>query len=87
MQILLNKLVMVVVIVGALNWGLIALNKFDLVTAITPGNPDIERIIKGVVGACALYYAYLQYQDWRANKSKTTNPITTMSISNYVTAI
>jgi uncharacterized membrane protein YuzA (DUF378 family) len=87
MQNIINVIVMLVVIVGALNWGLIALNNFDLVKAITPGNPDIERIIKGVVGLCGLYFIYIKYQWWlkTSNKAHTTTIQPTATIGSIVT--
>ena len=49
------------VLVGALNWGLVALAEFDLVAAVT-GNEfgetsSVSRIIYGAVGAAAVYGA------------------------------
>ena len=49
------------VIVGALNWGLVAIAEFDLVAALT-GNEfgetsALSRIVYGAVGAAAVYGA------------------------------
>ena len=48
------------VIVGGLNWGLVALAEFDLVAALT-GNDfgetsALSRIVYGAVGVAALYW-------------------------------
>jgi uncharacterized membrane protein YuzA (DUF378 family) len=54
-----NLIIALIVIVGAINWGMVAgLNK-DLVKMATMGNGDIERYVKIAVGLAGLYYAYL----------------------------
>ncbi len=46
---------LIIAIVGAVNWGLIALFRFDLV-AFTFGNMSwISRIVYGLVGLCGIY--------------------------------
>jgi uncharacterized membrane protein YuzA (DUF378 family) len=55
----LDLLAAVLVLVGGLNWGLVALAKFDLVAWIT-GNDfgetnAVSRIIYGLVGLAAVY--------------------------------
>jgi uncharacterized membrane protein YuzA (DUF378 family) len=56
----LDIITLIIVIVGALNWGLIGLFDFNLVTEIF-GEGDAEgmatatKIVYIVVGACALY--------------------------------
>lgn len=58
---LVNALALVLVIVGAVNWGLVALFKFDLVAWIFGldfGSTDIaSRIVYGLVGLAGLYLA------------------------------
>jgi uncharacterized membrane protein YuzA (DUF378 family) len=56
----LRALALTVVIVGALNWGLIGLFDFDLVQAIFGGTTSYapsmaSRIVYGLVGLCGLY--------------------------------
>ena len=47
---------LVLVIIGALNWGLIALFKFDLVATIFGGQDAIlSRIVYGLVGLAGVY--------------------------------
>ena len=58
---LLNPIALVLVIVGALNWGLVGLFEFDLVAEITGDtfgetNP-VSRIIYALVGAAGVYLA------------------------------
>ena len=57
----LNVLALVLVIVGALNWGLVALFEWDLVAEIfgeTFGTTNVAtRIIYGLVGLAGVYLA------------------------------
>ena len=51
-----DTLALILVIVGALNWGLIGLFQFDLVARIFGGvNAPISRLIYGLVGLAGLY--------------------------------
>ena len=54
-----NKLTLLLLIVGGLNWGLVAIAKFDLVAAVFglefgQTNP-VTRIVYGLVGLSAVY--------------------------------
>jgi hypothetical protein len=53
---------MLLVIIGGLNWGLVALFEFDLVAALTGndfGETNIaSRLIYGLVGLSALFMIY-----------------------------
>lgn len=57
----LNALALILVIVGALNWGLVAIAEFDLVAEIFGeefGTTNaLTRIIYGLVGLAGLYLA------------------------------
>ena len=57
----LNALALIHVIVGALNWGLVALFEWDLVAEVfgeTFGTTNIaSRIVYGLVGVAGLYLA------------------------------
>lgn len=53
----LSMLIQVILIVAALNWGLVAFNGTDLVKMITGGG-DIEKYAKFAVAAAGLYAAY-----------------------------
>ena len=46
---------LVIAIIGAVNWGLIALFRFDLVAFIFGNMSWISRIVYGLVGICGLY--------------------------------
>jgi uncharacterized protein len=58
---LLNSLALVLVIVGALNWGLVAIAEFDLVAEIFGeefGTTNaVTRIVYGLVGLAGVYLA------------------------------
>ena len=51
----LNTLVLVLVIVGALNWGLIALFNFDLVAWAFGSMTMLTRVVYGLVAICGLW--------------------------------
>lgn len=52
---------MILVLIGALNWGLVSLFKFDLVASLLAGGGNfgnistISRIVYGLVGLSAIY--------------------------------
>ena len=68
---ILNLIVAIIVIVGAVNWGAVAGLNIDLVKMITPGHADFERYIKIAVGLAGIYYAYLVYT-WKTQKNEIT---------------
>jgi hypothetical protein len=51
----LNKLTLALLIVGGLNWGLVGLFGFDLVTALFGEMSVLSRVVYGLVGASALW--------------------------------
>lgn len=48
---------LVLVLIGAINWGLFGLFKFDLVAAIFGDLSILSRIIYTLVGIAAIYFA------------------------------
>lgn len=51
-----DSLALILVIIGALNWGLIALFQFDLVASIFGGQDAfLSRVIYGLVAIAGLY--------------------------------
>jgi uncharacterized membrane protein YuzA (DUF378 family) len=62
----LQLIIQLLLIAGAINWGLVAFANFDLVTYLTSWEPKnvmwtFERIIKiavGVAGVVALFYLF-----------------------------
>lgn len=61
MQFDLNTVVLILLIAGALNWGLVAFNGTDLVAK---AGPTMERYIKFAVGAAGAFalYQFVQRQ-------------------------
>lgn len=54
----LDKLAIALLIIGGLNWGLVALFKFDLVTWVTFGMNWLDTTLKVLVGASAIYSVF-----------------------------
>ncbi len=52
---LINKLTLVLLVVGGLNWGLVGLLEFDLVAALFGEMSALSRIVYALVGASALW--------------------------------
>lgn len=52
----------ILVIIGALNWGLVGLAKWDLVKAVFGENSAAARVIYALVGAGGLYLIFLSMQ-------------------------
>lgn len=53
-----DLIALILVIVGGLNWGLVGLFDFNLVTTIFGGGSTLSRIIYILVGLAALYMIY-----------------------------
>jgi len=51
----LKKVAYVLVLIGALNWGLVGIFGFDLVTAIVGSFPMLVSIVYVVIGLSSLY--------------------------------
>ena len=58
-----HKIALVLIIIGAINWGLIALFNFDLVAAIFGDMSIISRIVYGLVGISGLWGIKLLFDD------------------------
>ncbi len=52
---IIDKIALVLVIIGAVNWGLIGLFKFDLVAALFGEMSVISRIVYSLVGISGLW--------------------------------
>lgn len=57
------------VIVGALNWGLVALLNFNLVTTLFGGFAGVERVIYILVGLSAVYLVATHGKDCKTCKA------------------
>ncbi len=58
-----DKIALVLVIIGAINWGLIGIFNFNLVAAIFGDMTLISRIIYGLVGVSGLWAIKLLFDD------------------------
>lgn len=66
----LSKVAGILVLVGAINWGLIGLLDFNLVTSLLGADTVYTRVVYLLVGLSALYVAYDMYGNPKAAKSK-----------------
>ena len=61
-----KKLILILLIIGGINWGLVGFFNYNLVSAIFGGNlVIISRIIYAVVGLSALYAISFLFKDNR----------------------
>lgn len=58
-----DKIALVLIIIGAINWGLIGFFKFDLVATIFGEMSIIARIVYGLVGISGLWGIKLLFDD------------------------
>ncbi len=58
-----DKIALVLIIIGAINWGLIGLFQFDLVATIFGEMSIISRIVYGLVGLSGLWGIKLLFDD------------------------
>ena len=57
-----DKIALILVIIGGLNWGLVGLMNFNLVTALFGSMPLLVTIIYDLVGLAALWMIYYTYK-------------------------
>ena len=50
-----DTIVLILIIIGAINWGLLGFFQFDLVAAIFGDMSTFSRIIYAIIGICGLY--------------------------------
>ena len=60
---IIDKIALVLIIIGALNWGLIAIFNFDLVAALFGDMSVISRIVYGLVGVSGFWGIKLLFDD------------------------
>lgn len=58
-----DKIALVLIIIGAINWGVIAIFNFDLVAAIFGDMTVMARIVYGLVGISGLWGIKLLFDD------------------------
>jgi hypothetical protein len=56
----LSLVAFLLVLVGALNWGLVALLNLDLVEALFGTMPTVQKLVYVLVGLSAVYVAYVR---------------------------
>ncbi len=52
---IIDKIALVLVIIGAINWGLIGLFQFDLVATLFGAMSILSRVVYGLVGLSGLW--------------------------------
>ena len=60
---IIDKIALLLIIIGAINWGLIGLFKFDLVAAIFGNMTLLSRIVYSLVGVSGLWGIKLLFDD------------------------
>lgn len=60
---IIDKIALVLIIVGALNWGLIGIFNFDLVAAIFGDMTVLSRIVYSLVGISGIWGIKLLFED------------------------
>lgn len=60
---IIDKIALVLIIIGAINWGLIGFFKFDLVATIFGEMSVVSRIVYGLVGLSGLWGIKLLFED------------------------
>lgn len=64
---ILDKIALILAIIGGLNWGSIGLFRFDIVAALFGGQTSVvSRIIYALVGLAALWCISLLFRDGRS---------------------
>ena len=59
-----KTIALLIVVVGAINWGLVGAVNFNLVNYLFSSVPVIERIIYVVVGLAGIYSLYPCFGGW-----------------------
>ncbi|MDF2535852.1 MAG: hypothetical protein K0R18_2011 [Bacillales bacterium] len=82
----LQRIALTLVIIGAINWGLIGLFNFDLVAAIFGGQGAfLSELTYSLVGLSGLICLSLLFKQWDPNTEKETNNKSTHGKLNYGT--
>ncbi|KXJ34744.1 DUF378 domain-containing protein [Bacillus spizizenii] len=70
-----QRICLVLTIIGAINWGLIGFFQFDLVAAIFGGQGSaLSRIIYGLVGIAGLINLGLLFKPEERSREEAANP-------------
>lgn len=60
-----HSIAFILVVVGALNWGLVALFNFNVVTALVGSWPSVEKLVYVLVGLSGLVLLVMHKGDCR----------------------
>lgn len=60
---IIDKIALALIVIGAINWGLIAIFNFDLVAAIFGDMTVLSRMVYGLVGVSGLWGIKLLFDD------------------------
>lgn len=60
---IIDKIALALIVIGAINWGLIAVFNFDLVAAIFGDMTVLSRMVYGLVGVSGLWGIKLLFDD------------------------
>lgn len=66
----LHMVTFLLVVVGALNWGLVGLFNLNLVAVILGGFPGLEQLVYVLVGASAVYVVATHMNDCKVCSTK-----------------
>ena len=58
-----DKIALILIIIGAINWGLIGFFEFDLVATLFGSMSALSRIVYGLVGLSGLWGIKLLFED------------------------
>ncbi len=81
-----QKIALTLVIIGAINWGLIGFFYFDLVAAIFGGQGTmLARIVYSLVGLSGLVCLSILFRDWDEKHEVEKKPVRHQGKLNYGT--
>lgn len=65
-----QRIALALVIIGSLNWGLVAMFRFDIVAELAGGSAEpLARFIYIIIGVSGLFSLGLLFEEWR-NREK-----------------
>jgi len=71
----LHMIAFILVVIGALNWGLVGFFKYDLVAKIFGDMTMISRIIYDLVGLSGLLLLFTHWGDCKKCETKPAQPV------------
>ena len=68
-----HAIAFILVVIGGLNWGLVAINaNYDVVAAVLGAGSIIARIVYALVGISAIYLAVMHKKDCKCCEASAT---------------